>query len=358
MIPMRRLLITAFIILSAQSSFGATWYEEYEDGIKAARARNWQLVIRKMDAAIAQKPREGPREKTYGVIFIAYYPFYYRGLAHYELREFRKAINDLELTKGAGPFKPQDAETMIRKAKENLEGERPVVRPTPTPAPPPPTPTPGPIATPTPRQTVIPLTTPTARPLADTSTQEMERRARGLLNDARSRAAAARQQRADSLARQDYVAGSRLLSQAEQFAASASTLSQWQRVVNAAEAARIQFETSITVARGALRDPVNDILADVQRRVKSALDNYFSGKFPAAAAQFEEIARSQGDNALIWAFLGAAHYSEYYIEGETDARTKERAIAAFRKAKRNPKYRDLPANYFSPRIRRFYRSVQ
>lgn len=352
----RRLTVFLVVVLLAPPSFAATWYEDYEQGIKAARARNWPTVIAKMNSAIRQKPNEGAREKTYGVIFIAYYPYYYRGMALYETGQFQQAIADLERTRGVGAYAPEDKETLLRKAKERLEDARPV-RQTPTPAPP--TPTPGPIVTPTPRPSIVPPPTPTPRRFPpDESTREMEQRARAVIDQANRAGASARAQQADSLARSEYTTAARYYAQTLQLAAGASTPAHWRRVMDTAESAKAQFDLASATARRAVVpvDPTDVILSDLRRRLRLALDNYFSGRFGQASTQFAQLSQSQPDNALIWAFLGASRYSEYYIEGASNPQARVRAEEAFRRAKR--KYQKLPANYFSPRIRRFYESVR
>ena len=64
----------------------------------------------------------------------------------------------------------------------------------------------------------------------------------------------------------------------------------------------------------------------------------------------------QPDNEMLWAFLGASLYSEYYIRGEVNQVARRNAEAAFRQAKKRLK--ELDPRYFSPRIRAFYATVR
>jgi hypothetical protein len=90
--------------------------------------------------------------------------------------------------------------------------------------------------------------------------------------------------------------------------------------------------------------------------VREALDAYFSGRFSDASSQFVRLAAEQQQNAMLWAFLGAARYSEYYIGGERNKTLLREAEEAFRRAKRTMK--ELDPKYFSPRIRRFFGTVR
>src|SRR5688500_10536795 len=97
----RRFLVTAALLLVATTAL-ADWFDDYDAGLKAAQKKDWAVVVQKMTAAIGKKPKENPRERTYGTQFIAYYPFYYRGVAYFHLGEFSKALADLEKTGGVG----------------------------------------------------------------------------------------------------------------------------------------------------------------------------------------------------------------------------------------------------------------
>src|SRR5687768_16359375 len=115
----RRFLVTAALLLAATTAFAA-WIDDYEDGLKAAQKKDWPVVVQKMTAAIGQKPKENPRERTYGTQFIPYYPYYYRGIAYFHLGEFEKALADLEKTQGVGSVQLGSAESMADRARAQL----------------------------------------------------------------------------------------------------------------------------------------------------------------------------------------------------------------------------------------------
>ena len=66
---MKRTTLVIAALLWATVSF-ASWYDDYDAGLDAIRAGNWQLAVQKMTAAINVKGNENNRERTYGAIFI------------------------------------------------------------------------------------------------------------------------------------------------------------------------------------------------------------------------------------------------------------------------------------------------
>ena len=52
---LRRPLVLIACLFFSVSSF-ATWYEDYDAGIAAAKRRDWSTVISRMDAALRVKP--------------------------------------------------------------------------------------------------------------------------------------------------------------------------------------------------------------------------------------------------------------------------------------------------------------
>ncbi len=353
------LTATVFLVLSSSTVLAQTWYDSYDQGLAAVKKANWPVVIQKMNDAISKEPSEGRKEKTYGTIFIGYFPYYYRGVAYFETGEFEKAIADFEHTIGSDP-NLESKDSYIRKAKEFRQPPTPI----PPPATPTPTPTPTPTFSPRPPATPVQILTPTPGPGLtprrteppglDTSTTEKRQRALGALSDAGGLMNSARREQADSLAAARYDAALRAFSDATNRSNSARTLSDWQRVLDSAEGAKTAFDVAIREAQHV--KATESVTSQLRRRVRSALDDYFAGKYADAARQFSDLANSQQDNALLWAFLGASRYAQYYIEGERDPQGRAQAEDAFRRAKKGD-LATLPPEYFSPRIRTFYAGV-
>ena len=353
------LVVIACLLLFALPASGE-WFDDYEAGLKAARSRDWATVIARMDKAIGAKPTEGAREKTYGMIFIKYYPYYYRGIAYFEQGNFAAAQRDLERTRGVGALDLGSVESYLRKIPGPSTPTPEPRRETPTPSPITPTPsTPFPQtpATPTrspetPTRTVLtPTRTTGSTPAIDTSTQIAQTLARRLISEATGMMNTARQRGADTAAKERFNSAVSQLSNARSLASRARTAPDWQRVSDAAEAARLTFEEAIVIAENP-----DDPNADIRRRIRIALDSYFGGSFSNASEDFQRLVTEQPENAMLWAFLGASIYSEYYIGGEVNQVAKRDAEAAFRQAKK--RLRELDPRYFSPRIRAFYATVR
>jgi tetratricopeptide (TPR) repeat protein len=355
MIVLRRLVVFAVFLLTPSFAF-AEWYDDYENGMKAADRANWSAVISSMNAAIAKKPNEG-RHKSYGTIFVDYYPYYYRGIALFETGDFRRALDDLERTKGTGRVKLGSADSYIRRANERLtvpatpvptaqptaQPTRDTVRPSPTPIPTRPPITPQP-ATPFP-------TLPDS-----TSVRDARARAERILNQARQARLSAQREVPSSAVRPEFSTGQGHLGRAERQLASADSVQEWDAIADSADAARVSFDQALSRARAALNQGIEDITRNTRQQVRNALEAYFDGRFDEAARLFNALTRADSDNALLWAFYGASLYSSYYIDGERNTQARLAAENAFRKAK--PRMTDLPSRYFSPRIRRFYRGVR
>lgn len=340
----------AFAVLLFAGSARAEWFDDYEAGMKAANAGQWETVVSKMSAAIAKKPKEGPKEKTYGVIFIAYHPYYYRGIAYYELGQYQKAIADLEKTSGVGQVKLQSADSILMRAQQKLAAAS---APVPTPTQP----------TATVAQTPVTPTQPAVDPLLEQARQ----RANAAIAQAERSRTQAQQQNAASFAPGQFVQATEAFADAKTRAASARGSADWQRVADAADHARGLFEASVAQAQVAIAkqqgkpaQATEAVLGDTKMRVVRALDAYFKGDFSTSTREFQKLANAElKNNAMIWAFLGAAQYSQYYLEGEASPQARKVAESSFRNAKQLRRaLKDLPSDYFSPRIRKFYRAVQ
>jgi hypothetical protein len=173
------------------------------------------------------------------------------------------------------------------------------------------------------------------------------------LEAAQAERSEAASQKAESLARQEFTAGMASLNRAQSLMVGAQTAADWNVVGTTAESARSNFAK----ARQRASQPLEEILAQTRARVRTALEAYFDGRYDEARQQFQILASQQSSNALLWAFHGAAAYSLYYIDGQRIPALRTEAEASFRRAK-SLRLRELPASYFSPRIRRFYASLR
>ena len=329
----------------------ASWYDDYDAGVAAARAGNWSVVVQKMTSAIKGNGSENNKARTYGAIFINYHPYYYRGAAYLNLGKYEQAISDLEKTSGPGPENLGSIDTLMDRAKKQLaaaaEPAPEPVRPAPTPAPVQPAP-------------VIP-----SAPAIDGA---LKQRAAASISAAKQKLQAAQQRRAANTPQ--YSQASTLLTSAITKNASARTNDDLNEIIDLANNAGDLFDVASAAPVIASTTPSPSIatpapvvpkaasaasvtLADQERRVRQALEFYFQGEFEDATRLFKRLSEDLPTNAWIYAFLGASQYSQYAFEANEAHR--KAALKSFAKARQYGKWKNgLPEKYFSKRIRRAF----
>jgi tetratricopeptide (TPR) repeat protein len=329
----------------------ASWYDDYDAGIAAARKGQWSVVIQKMTAAINGHPNEGDNEREYGAIFITYHPYYYRGVAYLNTGKYEQAIADLDKTKGPGEADLGPLGDLLRRAKSKLEAA----------STPEPQPQPQPVA-PQPRVVPAPVPMP-VQPAAPSIDPALRQQAAAAITQARTRLAAAQQRKAVNTPQ--YTQATQLLTDALTRSANPRSNDDLTNAIGAAQnAAQL---ADLAPAPGAPAPPPTAIptrpaqasavvLADPTRRVRDALESYFRGEFDDASVKFKTLSQEMPKNAWIWAFLGASQYSQYAFEA--DDTYKRDAMESFRKAKQLKRWNGgLSAKYFSKRIRKVFESA-
>ena len=350
---MTRTLAAALLSLAIAASAHASWYDDYDAGIAAARAGNWSTVASKMTSAIKGNPTENNKARTYGAIFINYHPYYYRGVAYLNLGRYEQAIADLERTSGAGPENLGSIGELIDRAKRQLAAAS-----TPDPSPPG-----GQDSVPKPP--VVTPSTPTV-PQIDPA---LRQRASAAIAGAKQKLQQAQQRRAS--ASPQYTQAMSIFSDATSRNSGAKTNDDLNAVIAMAENAgdladlamppNVPTPTPTPVPVVPTPTPVptkpavmtDAVLADYKVQLRRALENYFNGEFDDASRDFADLTVKMPTNAWVWAFLGASQYSQYAFEADESYKTK--ALQSFRKAKRLRTWKGgLPDKYFSKRIRRAF----
>jgi len=346
----RSVTIGLTLLLAASAAF-ASWYDDYDDGLKAARNGQWSAVIQKMTAAINGNPKENDKARTYGAIFINYHPYYYRAIAYLNTGKYEQAISDFEKASGPGEENLGSIETLMSRAKGKLAQSS-----APPPEPQPPAPQPQPRVVPAP----VPVPVQPAAPLIDPA---LRQRVNAEINQAKTRLAAAMQRKAGNTPQ--YAQATQALTDALTKNAGARSNDDLNAAIASAQNAATIAD--LAPAPGAPAPPPtaiptrptqasNVVLADSTRRVRDALESYFSGEFDDATKKFTTLARDMPTNGYIWAFLGASQYSQYAFEA--DDTFKDEAMKSFRKAKSLRKWNGgLPPKYFSRRIRKVFDSA-
>lgn len=353
-----RTLAVLLLTFALASTAHASWYDDYDDGVAAARTGNWSVVVAKMSAAIKGNPNESNKARTYGAIFISYHPYYYRGVANLNLGRYQQAIDDLERTTGPGEENLGSIGELLARAKRQLAASS---APAPDPAPARPTPEPSrPVVTPPVQTPAAPAIDPALRARASSALsaakqkiqQAQGRRATAspqyaqalsMFTDATSRSAAARSN--DDL--NAIIAMAENAGDLADLAAAPSAATPPPAIANNTPAPPVQTKPSIAA---------DAVLESYKPRLRRALENYFAGDFDEASRDFEALTQQLPTNAWIWAFLGASQYSQYAFEADESYRAA--AVRSFRKAKSLRRWSGgLPDKYFSRRIRRAFNEV-
>jgi tetratricopeptide (TPR) repeat protein len=324
----------------------ASWYDDYDAGLNAARKGQWNTVVQKMSAAISGNAKESDKARTYGAIFISYHPYYYRGIAYLNTGKFEQAVADLERAEGIGDENLGSIEINMQRAKTKLAAAS---APEPQPAAPQPA-----VVQPQPR--VVPAPQPAA-PSVDPA---LRQQAASALNDAKTRITAAQQRKAT--ASPQYQQAAQQFASASTLNAAAKSNDDLRQVINVAQSAASIADLAVAPGAPAVAAappptrPVaasSMVLGDTTKRVRQALESYFRGDFEEAAGAFQRLTGEMPRNGWIYAFLGASQYSQYAFEA--DEKYRAQAMDSFRKAKQYGKWKNgLPEKYFSRRIRRVF----
>jgi tetratricopeptide (TPR) repeat protein len=350
----RRTLTAALITFALAAGVAqASWYDDYDAGLAAARKGSWSTVVQRMNAAIKGNPKEGDRVRSYGVILINYHPYYYRGVANMQLGHYDEAISDFEKTSGPGPENLGSLDVLMERAKkQQAAGNEP------EPSRPPPV-----------TQTVPTQSAP-VQPAVPQVDPALRQRASAALTATKQRLQAAQQRRAtgspqyqqalsmfsDATSRSGGARSNEDFNSVITLADNAADLADLAMPPNAA-APPLPVPTSPSVApllpKPAAATTTIMQEADYSEEVRHALEFYFQGEFEVAARQFDALSRKMPSNAWIYAFLGASQYSIYAFEDDESYR--KAALNSFRRAKKLRSWKDgLPSKYFSKRIRKAF----
>lgn len=103
---MKKYFVIYLLIFSALAVRAAEkWYVNYEKGQDAVKQEKWADAVNYLNQAIAKKANPKRNAKTYGLHFIDYFPYLYRGVAYYHLNKFDLAEADLLHSRSSGEIK-------------------------------------------------------------------------------------------------------------------------------------------------------------------------------------------------------------------------------------------------------------
>lgn len=96
------LFFISLLLLFTKALYAAEWYESYENAKKAIDKQRWEQALNLLNSALGVKSKPSANAKTYGLRFIDYFPYLYRGIANYHLGDFVAAEVDLKKSKSFG----------------------------------------------------------------------------------------------------------------------------------------------------------------------------------------------------------------------------------------------------------------
>jgi outer membrane protein assembly factor BamD (BamD/ComL family) len=119
--PIRRTVLLLLLLCAVCGRLtAAEWYVSYERAKEAFRDQQWQDVVRLMTEAISEKEDEKAKAKTYGLRFMDYFPYLYRGIAYLRLGDQKRGLADLERSERDGEVgrasDDRDADRLLREA--------------------------------------------------------------------------------------------------------------------------------------------------------------------------------------------------------------------------------------------------
>ncbi len=100
----RAVVLTALVLASASPSWAAKeWYDYYlEARDRHIPGKKWAQAIASLQEATKRKEQSGLDERTYGLQFVDYLPYYYRGVAHLRLGEHGSALTMFNIERSKG----------------------------------------------------------------------------------------------------------------------------------------------------------------------------------------------------------------------------------------------------------------
>ena len=353
MSPTRNFLLVLVFLAMGAGVAQASFYDDYDAGLAAARKGQWQVVVQKMTAAIGGNGKENDKTRTYGAIFINYHPYYYRAVANLNLGKYEQAVSDLEKTSGPGEENLGSVETLMQRAKSKLESGPATPEPAPQ----------TPVPQPQPRPAPVPI--PVPQPSGPSIDSRLRQQVASAIAGADASLSSARKRKANGSPQ--YQQAMQALIEANQRAGNARSnddlnaalASARNAVLLADSASSPNVPTPAHVPSAAPTRPAAAsaiVLADTSKRLRPALESYFRGDFDESARAFERLSQDLPRNGWIYAFLGASQYSQWAFEA--DEKYKVAAMDSFRKAKEYGRFKGgLPKKYFSRRIQKAFDSA-
>jgi len=89
------IIASAVFFFFSEVLLAVEWYNSYGKALESIRNQQWKAALEQLNAAIAEKSESQANAKIDQRV-IDYFPYLYRGMAHYHLGDFAQAMKDLE----------------------------------------------------------------------------------------------------------------------------------------------------------------------------------------------------------------------------------------------------------------------
>ncbi len=83
------------------------WYSAYESALEDISAGRWEQSVESLNQALELKPEPELNARTYGVWRSDYFPYYYLGLAWFNMGDYSRAVEFFDRSYEAGPIRRQ-----------------------------------------------------------------------------------------------------------------------------------------------------------------------------------------------------------------------------------------------------------
>jgi tetratricopeptide (TPR) repeat protein len=336
--------ILLLILLVPSALLRAQWYDSYEKGRKAVERGQWQQAVSRLTEALDDESNSKANKKTYGFVFIDYFPYLYRGIAYYRLGDMVNARADLEKAKNEGAIedaqRDKEAPTLLaeyvgllQKPSPQTAQQKPVQNP-------PLNPSSGALQPDLKKSDLKKSDLKKPETAAADQKQKQKLVAAVSVHPAEIPAATTHEPARTGKASAPDTAGSALFREAVALF-NDGKIGQ----------AKARFQTLQTIAPSypELANYMGSI-SSVEDMVHQGIAAFFGGEYRDAIDKLSSSSKRGNDNPHVYAFLACSYAAEYLLAGAENGNLKKEAVDAFGKVRGiDPRY-ELDTNLISPGI--------
>jgi tetratricopeptide (TPR) repeat protein len=390
---------TVFLILLpllTSALLQAQWYVSYEKGREAVKKGQWQQAVSQLTEAIDEASNSKAKKKMYGLQFIDYFPYLYRGVAYYRLGDLANARTDLEKARSEGVIEDAredgEAPTLLAEYLGLIQKPAPQIAQQKPPQNPPQNVSPGPPKSEL--KKTEQMKTPDQKKSETAASEQKQKRERasglfaaGVEFFKRDDLNKAEEQFKNVLELEPLNAGARnylkrIDTRRQKLAASAAVHPKevpgpalhepvvTERAPAPDTAGSALFTDGVALFNGGKIGQAKarfhslqtiapsypglanytGLISSVEERVHQGIAAFFEGEYREAIDKLSDQSKNGNDNPHVYAFLACSYAAEYLLAGGENGNLKKEAVDAFGKVKGiNPRY-ELDKKLISPGI--------